>query len=258
MSAVPTSTPKLVLVHGYLDGPAVWRRLLDHLDGLAQAATCVRLTPIGDRTQSPAELLEAYARQVLAECTRSAGGEPIVLVGHSMGGAVAELAAAQGIRALTGLVLVTPSPLRGVPLPAEVMQRFATRAALTDRDEIRAGKRAMSVDLDAAAQELLATATLETGEAFALEQLRAWTGGHPQGLVPSRVDVPVQLVTTDDKFFTADLLRQEATRFRGATDCHVAGAGHWPQLEQPALLAAVVESFLARVTPPRQGAERLK
>jgi pimeloyl-ACP methyl ester carboxylesterase len=249
MSALQTSAPKLVLVHGYLDGPAVWQRLLDHLDGLSPTATRIRLRPIGGRQQSSAELLEAYAHQVHAECAAVAGSGPVVLVGHSMGGAVAELAAANGIQALTGLVLITPSPLRGVPLPTEVMQRFQTRAALTDRDEIRAGKRALAVDLDAAAQDILTTATLETGEAFALEQLRAWTGGHPQGLEPSRVDVPVQLVTTDDKFFTADLLRQEATRFRDATDCHVAAAGHWPQLERPALLAAVIKSFLARVTP---------
>ena len=253
MSAVRTPAPRLVLVHGYLDGPAVWQRLLDHLPGLAQAATCVRLTPVGDRTQGSAQLLEAYARQVRAACTPTTGDEPVVLVGHSMGGAVAELAAAEGIPALTGLVLITPSPLRGVPLPIEVLQRFATRAALTDRDEIRAGKRALAVELDPAAQDILATATLETGEAFALEQLRAWTGGHPQGLAPSRVDVPVQLVTTDDKFFTADLLRQEAARFRDASIRHVAAAGHWPQLEQPALLAAAIEGFLARLLPAASG-----
>jgi len=253
MSAGRTPAPKLVLVHGYLDGPAVWQRVLHHLGGLSPTARCVRLTPIGARQQGSAELLEAYAHQVHSECTRSAGDAPIVLIGHSMGGAVAELAAAKGIQALTGLVLITPSPLRGVPLPIEVMQRFATRAARTDRDEIRAGKRALAVDLDAAAQDIMATATLETGEAFALEQLRAWTGGHPQGLAPSRVDVPVQLVTTDDKFFTAELLRQEATRFRDATPRHVAAAGHWPQLEQPGRLAAAIKDFLARLAPAASG-----
>jgi pimeloyl-ACP methyl ester carboxylesterase len=61
--------------------------------------------------------------------------------------------------------------------------------------------------------------------------------------------VPVQLVTTDDKFFTADLLRQEATRFRDAAHRHIAGAGHWPQLEQPALLAKTIEDFVERVAP---------
>jgi pimeloyl-ACP methyl ester carboxylesterase len=249
MSAVRGPAPRLVLVHGYMDGPAVWQRVLDHLDGLAPTATCVQLAPIGDGQRSSAELLEAYAHQVHAECARSASGEPIVLVGHSMGGAVAELAAAKGIEALMGLVLVTPSPFRGVPLPTDVMRRFATRAALTDRNEIRAGKRALAVGLDAAAQDILATATLETGEAFALEQLRAWTGGHPQGQAPSQVDVPVQIVATDDKFFTADLLRQESARFRDVTLGHVAGAGHWPHLEQPALLAAAIEGFIARIRP---------
>jgi pimeloyl-ACP methyl ester carboxylesterase len=253
MSAARTSAPRLVLVHGYLDGPVVWQRLLDHLDGLSSTAVCMRLTPIADRQLGSAELLEAYSRQVHLECAQSDGGAPVVLVGHSMGGAVAELAAAKGIQALAGLVLITPSPLRGVPLAAEVMQRFASRAGLTDRNEIRAGKRALAVDLDPAAQDILATATLDTGEAFALEQLRAWTGGHTQGLAPSLVELPVQLITTDDRFFTADLLRQEARRFRDVTHRHVAAAGHWPQLEQPELLAAAIQGFLARVAPAASG-----
>jgi pimeloyl-ACP methyl ester carboxylesterase len=248
MTAARAPKPACVFVHGYVDGPAVWRRLIDRLDIDAASSTCVRLAPVGDPQRTSAQLLEAYAQQVQVECAAVPGQSPIVLVGHSMGGPVVELAASLGVERLAGLVLVTPAPLGGVPLPSEVMDRFTARTALTDRADIRSGKRALAVDLDEAAQEILAQATLDTGAAFALEQLKAWTGGHPDGRAPSRVEVPVQIVTTDDRFFTVELLEREAARYRDAEVRKVAGAGHWPQLEQPELLAIRMNRFFDRIS----------
>nr|WP_297383364.1 alpha/beta hydrolase [uncultured Roseateles sp.] len=235
-------------MHGYLDGPPVWQRLLARLDQLC--GVCVQLAPVADSQRGSAGLLEAYAQQVLAACARASATAPVILVGHSMGGAIVELAAAKGFAGLAGLVLITPAPLRGVQLQEEITQRFVARAGLTDRDEIRAGKRALAVSLDAAAQGILADATLKTGEGFALEQLAAWTGGHPQGEAPSRVRVPVQIITTDDRFFTAELLQGEARRFSSVEVCHIAGAGHWPQLEQADSLANAMNCFFGRIVSP--------
>jgi pimeloyl-ACP methyl ester carboxylesterase len=250
-SARHASTADCILVHGYLDGSAVWQRLVDRLDDAGWGAQALRLKPVADAQRTSGELLEEYARQVRAECARLSPNRPVVLVGHSMGGAIVELAAAQGVPGLVGLVLVTPAPLRGFPLPEEVMQRFVARADLTNRDEIRAGKQALSVALDDAAQDVLATATLETGAAFALEQLKAWTGGHPDGLLASRADVPVQVITTDDKTFTAEFLEQESRRYGDVEICKVSGAGHWPHLERPELLTEAMNRFLVRIAAVR-------
>lgn len=250
-SPLHASTADCILVHGYLDGPAVWQRLVDRLDTAGWRARAVRLNPVADPERTSAQLLEEYAKQVRAECARLSPHRPVVLVGHSMGGAIVELAAAQGVPGLAGLVLVTPAPLRGVPLPQEAMQRFVARTGLTDRQEIRAGKRALSLALDDAAHEVLATATLETGAAFALEQLKAWTGGHPDGLLASRAEVPVQVITTDDKTFSAELLEHESRRYADVEICKIPGAGHWPHLERTELLAAAMNRFLVRIAAVR-------
>ena len=100
---------------------------------------------------------------------------------------------------------------------------------------------------DAEAQDILAECTLSTGVRFAREQLRAWTGGHPAGQDAACVAAPVLMVTTDDQFFTAAGLAQEARRFATCELAHVPGAGHWPQLEQPQRLSAALSKFLAGI-----------
>ena len=246
--AVPKAPAiRCVLVHGYVDGPSVWARLAALLTAQGIEVDAVRLAPVGEPDAPSGRLLEAYARQVRAFGERGDDARPLVLVGHSMGGGIVELAAAQGIASLAGMVLLTPAPLRGVPLSPAVVQRFEARAGLTDRDEIRAGKRGLAVSLDTEAQDILAECTLSTGADFAREQLRAWTGGHPAGQDAACVSTPVLMVTTDDQFFTAAALAQEAKRFARCEVTHVSGAGHWPHLEQPQRLAAALSAFLAGI-----------
>lgn len=247
------STPQgvIVFVHGYMDGPGVWERVVPKL-GLAdwRAIAASLQTPLPPPTAS-AELLQLYAKQVQEQVVAAAlpADLPVVVVGHSMGGQVAELVARSlGARA-TGLVLVTPAPLVGYPLPPAVMDRFASRAGITDPVAIGEGKRGLSVALDDEAVEVLVKSTLTTSRDTALAQLHAWTGGHPAGHVESTFDGPVLTVTTDDKFFTVEMLTKGAGRFRHAVVEHIAGAGHWPQLEQPEALAQAIGRFVRSRLP---------
>lgn len=243
---VVASAPGLILfMHGYMDGAEVWTRTIERLSLQGWRAEAVDLTPANTPLASSDELLESYAKQVQQRVELiSTQSTQVVIVGHSMGGQIAELLANSLDTRVAGLVLVTPAPLGGTALPPAVMSRFESRIGLTDVAEIKAGKRNLAVSLDDEAQEILARATIATKPYAAFEQLRAWTGGHPAGKVPSHVEVPLLMIATDDKFFTAEMLAQDAARFRNFSLEKIEGAGHWPQLEQPDALAHSITCFV--------------
>lgn len=241
----------VVLVHGYLDGPDVWRRLIDAFVPQGWDIVPLALRP-GPASAGSDRQLEGYATDVVRQVEEVAtvAQAPVVLVGHSMGAQVAELAALKLRDRLAGLVLITAPPLAGYSLPPAVMARFVARAGMADREAIVAGKRALAVELDAGALDILVDGTLATPREDALAQLRAWTGGHPAGRAPSALRCPVLCVSTDDTFITEDVIAATASRFSDATIEKVPRAGHWPQLEQPAALADVLRRFIAALPPP--------
>ncbi len=243
----------IVLVHGYLDGPRVWSRLISRLapQGWKIVPVALRSSAAGAAGAGSDRQLEGYATDVvrqIGEVTADAS-VPVVVAGHSMGAQVAELAALQLGDRLAGLVLITAAPLAGYSLPPAVMERFAARAGLTDREAIGAGKRGLAVELDAEALDILIDGTVATQRDDALAQLQAWTGGHAAGRTSSALTCPVLCVATDDTFFTEDVVAATATRFKDVSIEKVPHAGHWPQLEQPSVLAEVLRRFIAALAP---------
>jgi pimeloyl-ACP methyl ester carboxylesterase len=239
-----------VFIHGYLDNATVWERLFGYLNYFGWTLAAVDLHADDREEAGAGRVLEGYRDQVLQVIRELDDGmtRPLVIVGHSMGGQVAELAALcrQDLR---GLVLITPAPLRGHPMTARQMEAFRQRIRNRDRAAIARGKHALSVNLDASGLDTLVNATVCTAAETAEQQLRAWTAGHPAGAGPSRVKAPTLIVSTDDTVFPRDFLATDvAPRFENATLADVPDSGHWPQIEQPARLASVLAGFLARLT----------
>ena len=103
--------PLLVFSHGYRDSVKGWkwaaRGLVEQGWHVALVQRNEAATAAGDSSAA----LDAYAAQVIDVIDEFDGGaEGVVLVGHSMGAAVAELAAATLGAKLRGLVLVNPAP----------------------------------------------------------------------------------------------------------------------------------------------------
>jgi pimeloyl-ACP methyl ester carboxylesterase len=97
--------------------------------------------------------------------------------------------------------------------------------------------------------DALVRSTLATPPETALEALRAWTSGHPLGSRPSLVTAPTLLITTDDTFSSRELVRDAvAARFLHPETAYVPGAGHWPHVEQPAAVAAILTRFVSGIT----------
>ena len=224
----------VVFIHGFTDTAALWNGVHTRLGAPPWRVRAVNLRHLEPKS-GRGGLLEGYRDQVLADLDG-----PVVVVGHSMGTQIAELVATA--YPVVGMVLLAPIPLAGYPLDAEQAALFDRAARGRDPEAVAAGRRALLVNESEPVVRELVAATLATPPETAVQELAAWTTGHPLGDRLSRVDVPVLLIGSEDTFTSPDAV---AHRFADVRTAHVAGAGHWPHVEQPAAVAGILRDFLA-------------
>jgi pimeloyl-ACP methyl ester carboxylesterase len=133
---VGDGTPALVFLHYWGGTSRTWHPVIERL---SDSVRCVALDQRGwGQSSAPAT---GYATGDLAgdahAVTSALGLTDYILVGHSMGGKVAQLLASQRPDGLRGVVLVAPAPAKPVPVPEA--RRAEMAAAYTDRDSITAG-----------------------------------------------------------------------------------------------------------------------
>src|SRR5262249_41300726 len=142
--------------------------------------------------EDTAGLLDDFAGQVADVISHLAQpGERIVIVGQSMGGPVAELAAGKLPQPVAGLLLATPAPPVGWPLPEQAVEEF--KAAGRELDRVNAGliRTGLAVTSnDTTTLHVILSTPAET-EKSSLQSLASWIGGHPVGKEPSKVTAPV-------------------------------------------------------------------
>jgi len=113
--------PLLLLLHGYLASHAIWQGALDGLaDRCRVKAIDLPGTGYSDRPAGAAYDLPWFADRMLALAAaldEAPGSGPLLLGGHSLGGAVALHAAARRPERVGGLVLVAPFVYAPAPPP---------------------------------------------------------------------------------------------------------------------------------------------
>jgi len=241
----------VVFIPGFQDTAALWDGVIVRLRAPRWCARAVNLRHVDDA--DPARrgaILEGYRDQVLDVLgdIDPTAQRPAVVVGHSMGAQVGELVAAARADIAIGLALIAPIPLAGYALTPGQAARFDRVAHDRNAATAVAGRRALLINDSAPVMRALVSATLATPPVTAVQELDAWTAGHPLGDRPSTVDAPVLLIGSDDTFSSADLIRDMvATRFADVRTVHVPDAGHWPHVEQPAAVAQILTQFLTRL-----------
>ncbi len=167
-----------------------------------------------------------------------------VLVGHSMGGKVAQLLASRRPAGLRGVVLVAPAPAKPAAIPDDARARMAS--AYDSRESVLATLDAMLSH--APLSEVVREQVVSDSLAGAPAAKRAWPSRTILEDVSAdlaRIDVPVLVVVGEqDRVEPVELVRSHVVAWiPGARLAVVPDAGHLLPLEQPERLADHIETF---------------
>ena len=242
----------VVFIHGFQDTAALWDGVIVRLRAPRWRARAINLRHVDDADPGRrGAVLEGYRDQVLdvLDAIDPAAQYPVVVVGHSMGAQIGELVAAARPGLTAGLALVAPVPLAGYALTPALAADFDQTAHDRNVAGAAQGRRALLNNDSPQVMRALVGATLATPPVTAVQQLHAWTGGHPLGDRPSPVSSPVLVIGgNEDAFSSAELIRDViAPRFTDVRTAEVPGSGHWPHVEQPTAVAQILTRFLTRL-----------
>lgn len=235
--------PVLVL-HGWFGDAHAFAPLEPWLSTAEFSYVCMDYRGYGGmRAVAGAYSIEEIALDALA-LADALGWADFSLVGHSMGGMVAEKIAALAPQRVRALLAVAPVPCGGVRYDAatrRLLEAAATepalRATIIDRST---GSR-----LPAAWVQWKATYSLASSSAIAFAAyFHAWADS--DFATAQRHDLPVQLlVGAHDPTFNAALMQATyLRRYPQASMQVLADAGHYPMNETPLALVASMEGFL--------------
>ena len=236
--------PTICFVHGSGGNARVWDRQVDGLAGHKTLA--VDLPGHGPAGGHGRESIAEYAADVRAELD-AAGLDRVVLVGHSMGGAIAQMFALQYPDRLDGLVLVgTGARLRVMPRIFETLEA----------DHGEGVRFLMSLAVAASAPpaliELLTRETLRTPRRVIIGDFRACDAFDVMPRLPAIAIPTLVLCGREDRLTPPRYAQYLADHIPGARLVIVEGAGHYVQIERPDETTAAIRDFVGALGAPRQ------
>ncbi len=169
-----------------------------------------------------------------------------ILVGHSMGGKVAQLLASRRPAGLTGLVLVAPSPAQGKLLPEDIREGMEGAYAVAESTAWTIDNVLAELPLSPALREQV----IEDSVGGASAAKRYWPAGAISEDVSAdlgRIQVRVLVIGGEkDKVDSVELLETVVVpSLPGAQLTVIPGVGHLSPLESPREVASRIDSFLA-------------
>lgn len=246
--------PPVILLHGLMGSGACWAPVARMLEAEYDVVMPDARGHGGTSEPRHGYTYDTLANDVIGLIDVLELSRPI-LVGHSMGGMAAAVAASRQARDLAGLVLVDPtflSPERQREVYDSDVAELHRRALASSKDELVSHARARHPHRPVEILELQAEARLQTSM-HALDILVPPAPDYRD--VIRAIDVPTLLVTGDrSPVVTLEMatgLRALNARVRVA---QVKDAGHGLPFEQPARLAVVIFAFLRELTPSSSAA----
>nr|WP_308213158.1 alpha/beta hydrolase [Mycolicibacterium aichiense] len=243
--------PTLLFLHYWGGSARTWEPVLAHLDPRTPVASYDH-RGWGRSNTLPGPFDLAQLTEDAIAVVNALDAE-VVLVGHSMGGKVAQLVAARNLSAVTGLVLVAPAPPEP---PSTITPQFQRQLAHAyDSPETVAS----AVDHVLTANPLTAAlraAVIDDSLACATAARTEWPlHGIAEDITTAARHISVDTVVvagSKDLVEPVDVLREHLEPFISAARTHVViESGHLIPLEAPKALADQLERHRADLRPRR-------
>lgn len=239
----------VLLLHGIGGGKAIWPATLAALAGAGFRAVAMDFPGYGDASGTPT--LAAMAEAAAAAVAR-VGAARTVLVGHSMGGMVAQEVVARWPGTAAGLVLACTSARFG-PADGAWQSRFvAERLAPLDAGLGMAGVAArlvpamVSATAPAGALAEAVAVMSRVPQATYRAALQAIAGFDRRAGLGGIAVPTLLLAAAHDRTAPPEVMQRMASRVAGAEYACLAEAGHIANVEAPAAFNAALLSFLKR------------
>ncbi|MFZ9885964.1 MAG: alpha/beta fold hydrolase [Myxococcota bacterium] len=238
----------VVLVHGWSVSGFSWQPVWERWRGPERLlALDLPGTGFSEKPET-GYTLELYADVV--EEVLDGLPSPRVLVGHSMGGTVAQLVALRQPSTTQGLVLVSPVPASGVPMNGD------ERAALRRKGDTAAGMAEVLGSMMAHGTcegfAALLASSASVSAAARYEGLDAFCGANFAERLTA-LDLPVRVLSGQrERPLDPDTLQRAVVdRIRGATLQVIEDVAHYPHWESPEKFTRALEVAVRDVMPLR-------
>ncbi|MFI9202217.1 alpha/beta fold hydrolase [Streptomyces sp. NPDC053048] len=236
---------KVVAVHGWFADRSAYDVVVRDLDPVAFQYALVDLRGYGEARDAGGTYTTAEgAADVLALADRL-GWDRFSVVGHSMGGSVAQRVLAAAPRRARRIVGISPVPASGLPLPPEQRQLFSEAAH-------EAENRRVIIDVTTGGQrpahwlDRMVRRSLERSDAKAFRAwLESWSTEDFHTEVEGAQAPALAVVGALDPAVTAELTHLTWMRwFVNGVLRELPSAGHYAMDETPLELIRVMEDFL--------------
>jgi len=247
-----SGAPALVFLHYWGGSSRTWRHVI------AGLGPQVRAIAVDQRGWGQSDAPESgYALADLADdawgVIELPGLDHYILVGHSMGGKVAQLLASRRPVGLAGLVLVAPSPPSPLNLPLAVRQGMV--GAYDSRESVIATLKQVLAATPLGADDLEGVIADSLHGAPAAKA--AWPLAASQENIMdavSEIVVPTLVISGElDRVDPPAVLRQELLTRIPQAEFHVLpGVGHLSPLEAPGEVGRLIGKFLLSLSAARR------
>jgi 3-oxoadipate enol-lactonase len=249
--------PTIFLLHGAFGAKEYWRAQLQALTGAGYRVVSWDAPGYGI-SALPEPLTIDHCARALALLLERQGGERNVVIGHSMGGMIAQQAWRYAREKIHGYVLSATSASFGKP-DGDWQKEFV-RARVAPLDAGRSIpeyaptmlRAMMAPGAQGPAVELVVATVSQMREATFRAAVAAIVGFEGRDLLPT-LDVPVLCIAGElDSTAPAAVMEKMAGKIANAEFVSLTGLGHFGWAESPDLFNAKVLDFLTRRFPQQR------